>query len=128
MIFKRNEGFRFAFGEPLYASFVLLIDGKPQNLEKTQYPCEIQDVSPRGMKMFSNVEIGEDSTKLVQLEIHFILDVTKIRAVGEIVWSKKVMEGFHYGLIFDKQPVVEELIVAELKGRRKKELQRGKTS
>lgn len=126
MIFKRNEGFRFAFGEPLYANFGILIDGKPQNLEKTQYPCEIQDISPRGMKMFSNIEIGEDTTKLVQLEVTFILDVTKIRAVGEIVWSKKVMHGFHYGLIFDNQPVVEQLIVSELKERRKKELQRSK--
>lgn len=128
MIFKRQEGFRFVFSEPLHASFCLLVDGKPQDIEKTQYPCEVQDVSPRGMKMFSNVEIGEDINKLVQVEVNFILDVTKIRAVGEIIWSKKVLDGFQYGLIFVDQPTVEELIVSELKGRRKKELKANKSS
>lgn len=128
MIFKRNEGFRFVFGEPLNANFSILLDGKPQNIEKTQYPCEIWDVSPRGMKMFSNIEIGEDTNKLVQLEISFILDEAKIKAIGEIVWTKKVISGFQYGLSFDNQSTVEELIVAELKLRRKKEMQRNKTS
>lgn len=128
MIFKRNEGFRFAFSEPLHANFCILVGGKPQNLERAQFPCEIYDISPRGMKMFSNIEIGEDTNNLVQLEVTFILDVTKIKAIGEIVWSKKVIDGFHYGLIFDKQPIVENLIVSELKERRKKELKRNKTS
>lgn len=124
MIFKRQEGFRFVFGEPIQARFGILIDGKPQNIEKTQYACEIQDVSPRGMKVFTNIEIGEDINKLVQLEITFVLDVTKIRAVGEIVWTKKVIDGFQYGLVFDNQPVIEELIISELKVRRKKELKK----
>lgn len=128
MIFKRQEGFRFAFPEPLLASFCLLVDGKPQDLEKTQYQCDIHDISPRGMKMFSNIEIGVDSNKLVQVEVYFILDVTKIKAIGEIVWTKKVLNGFQYGLIFVDQPAVEELIVSELKGRRKKELQAKKSS
>lgn len=128
MIFKRQEGFRFVFPESLHATFSLLVDGKPQDLEKTQYQCEIQDISPRGMKMFSNIEIGVDSNKLVQVEVSFILDVTKIKAIGEIVWSKTVLHGFQYGLIFVDQPAVEELIVEELKGRRKKELQAKKTS
>lgn len=128
MIFKRNEGFRFVFGEHLHANFSLLLDGKPQNLEKTQYPCELLDISPRGMKMFSNIEIGEDTNKLVQVELFFILDAAKIKAIGEIVWTKKVIDGFQYGLIFDNQPAIEELIIKELKERRKKELQRNKTS
>lgn len=128
MIFKRQEGFRFVFSEPLPASFCLLIDGKPQDIEKTQYQCDIHDISPRGMKMFSNVEIGVDSSKLVQVEVHFILDVTKIKAIGEMVWTKKVVNGFQYGLIFVDQPAVEELIVSELKGRRKKELHAKKSS
>lgn len=127
MLFKRKEGFRFAFGEPIPANFVILINGKPQNLERTQHPCQILDISPRGMKMFSDVEIGEHNNKLLQLEVVFILDETTIRAVGEIIWSKPYGRGKHYGLIFENQSIIENLIVSELKMRRKKEIRRGKS-
>ena len=35
MPFKRTEGFRFTFNEPLHANFVILIDGKPEDIERT---------------------------------------------------------------------------------------------
>lgn len=124
MTFKRTEGFRFAFGEPIYAKYTVLIDGKPQDLEMTKYDCEILDVSPRGMKMFSYHDIGEHTNKLVQLEVHFILDEALIKAVGDIVWQKVYGDKTQFGLIFDGQPQVENLIVNELKLRRKKEVGR----
>ena len=124
MAFKRTEGFRFAFGEPIYAKYLVLIDGKPQDLERTKYDCEILDISPRGMKMFSYHHIGEHSNKLLQIEVHFILDEVLIKAVGDIVWEKSFGNKNQYGLIFDGQPQVEQLIVDELKLRRKKEVSR----
>jgi len=126
MIFKRNEGFRFAFGEPIYANFVVRVNGKPLDLERTHYPCQILDISPHGMKMFADAKISEHSNKLIQLEVIFLLDETTIRAVGEIVWARPYGRGTHYGLIFENQPGIEELITSELKLRRKKEIQRGK--
>lgn len=122
MIFKRTEGFRFAFGDPIAAHFVLLLNGKQ---ESGKHSCSILDVSPHGMKMFSKTEIGEYRNKLVQIEIQFILDEVVIKAVGEIVWKKNFGKDYHYGLIFENQPIVEELIVSELKVRRKKEVKRG---
>ncbi|MGN7478800.1 PilZ domain-containing protein [Solibacillus silvestris] len=124
MEFKRNEGFRFTFGVPVAAKYTVLIDGKPEDLEATKHPCEIIDISPRGMKMFSYHGIGENTNHLVQLEIQFILDEVLIKAIGEIVWKKKYGEKFQYGLIFEDQPAIEELIVSELKIRRKKEVGR----
>ena len=126
MTFKRTEGFRFTFNEPLNANFVILVDGQPEDIERTKYQCEIIDISPRGMKMFSHKEIGEHKNQLVQIEVHFILDEVFIKAVGEIVWTKVFGERLQYGLIFENQPHVEELIVDELKLRRKKEVSRGK--
>ena len=126
MPYKRTEGFRFAFSEPIDANFVILIDGKPENSEGKKYPCEIVDISPRGMKMFSHVEIGEHNNQLVKLEVHFILDEFLIKAVGEIVWTKVFGERIQYGIIFENQSRVEELIVSELKLRRKKEVSRNK--
>ena len=78
--------------------------------------------------MSSEIEISGNSNQLIQVEIFFMLDETMIRAIGEITWAKPYGKGYHYGLIFDNQPVVEELIVSELKLRRKKEVKRGKTN
>ncbi|MGE7022767.1 PilZ domain-containing protein [Solibacillus cecembensis] len=121
MIFKRTEGFRFVFGDPITANFVLLLNGKPENGKQS---CSILDVSPHGMKMFSKTEIGEYRNKVVQIEIHFILDEVLIKAVGELVWKKNFGKDFHYGIVFENQPIVEDLIVSELKVRRKKEVKR----
>ncbi|MEK3764729.1 PilZ domain-containing protein [Solibacillus sp. FSL K6-4121] len=120
MGFKRTEGFRFTFGAPIAAKYTVLIDGKQQ----TKHACEIIDVSPHGMKMFSSHEIGENTNYLVQLELEFILDEVLIKAIGEIVWKKKYGGKYQYGLIFENQPGIEELIVSELKIRRKKEVSR----
>ncbi|MEK4424147.1 PilZ domain-containing protein [Solibacillus sp. FSL K6-1523] len=121
MIFKRTEGFRFAFGDPVAADFVLLLNGKP---EGGKCSCNVLDISPHGMKMFSKTEIGEYSNKVVQIEVQFVLDEVKIKAVGEIVWKRSFGKDYHYGLVFENQPIVEELIVSELKVRRKKEVKR----
>lgn len=122
MIFKRKEGFRYAFGEPLEAGAVILIDGKPLGIERTRIPCKILDISPRGLKLMIDEDFSEYKNKVLQLEISFILDAAEIRGIGEIIWSKKFGSGYHYGITFFNQPAVEEAIINELKIRRRKEI------
>ena len=122
MIFKRQEGFRYAFGDPLEAGAVVLIEGKPLDVEQTRIPCEILDISPRGLRIAIGEDFNEHKNKVLQLEIIFILDSTEIKGIGEIVWSKKFGSGYHYGITFFNQESVEELIVNELKSRRRKEI------
>ena len=122
MIFKRQEGFRYAFGEPLEAGVVILIEGKPLDVERKRITCEVLDISPRGLKISINEDFNEYKNKVLQLEISFILDSTEIKGIGEIVWSKKFGSGYHYGITFFNQASVEELIVNELKSRRRKEV------
>ncbi|WP_274309219.1 PilZ domain-containing protein [Solibacillus daqui] len=122
MTFKRTEGFRFSFGEPIPAKYIILVDGKPEDQKLTKYSCEILDISPHGMKMFAFHDIGENSSELLQLEVQFILDEILIKAIGEIVWKKDFGSKIQYGLIFVGQPQVEALIISELKLRRKKEV------
>ena len=122
MTFKRQEGFRYAFGKPLEAGMVILIEGKPLDVERTRIPCEILDISPHGLKIMSEEDFSEHKNKVLQLEISFILDTTEIKGIGEIVWSKKFGSGYHYGITFFNQESVEELIVNELKSRRRKEI------
>ena len=126
MIFKRQEGFRYAFGEPLQARAVILIKGKPLDVERTQIPCEISDISPRGLKIAIDEDFNEHKNKVLQLEISFVLDSTEIKGIGEIVWSKKFGSGYHYGITFFNQSNVEDLIINELKARRRKEILRVK--
>lgn len=122
MIFKRQEGFRFSFGEPLDAGFIVLIDGKPVGGVDNRQACKVLDISPRGIKMRTEVDLNSYINKVIQLEVFFTLDQVEIRGVGEIVWSKKYGSGYHYGIVFSNQPGVESLIISELKARRRKEM------
>ncbi|MDN4492228.1 PilZ domain-containing protein [Ureibacillus aquaedulcis] len=90
-------------------------------------PCQILDISPRGMKMFSEVKLGEYLNKAaLQIELQFVLDVTTIQAVGEIVWRKPFGRGDQYGILFQAQKNLDELIIKEMKLRRKKEVMQSK--
>lgn len=121
MIFKRKEGFRFAFGEPIEAGFIVLLDGKPVGVGDSRMACKVLDVSPHGIKMMTDVNLNDFINKTLQLEIFFTLDHVEIRGIGEVVWSKKFGSGYHYGIVFYDQPGVESLIISELKARRRKE-------
>lgn len=122
MIFKRNEGFRFAFGEPLKASFVILLNGKPLSIERPRVACEVLDISPRGMKIVTDIDLNDYRGFLVQLELHFLLDMVQMKALGEVVWAKKLGSKYQYGIYFNKQSALEDLIIDELKARRKREI------
>ena len=100
MIFKRQEGFRYAFGDPLEAGAVILIDGKPLDIERTRIPCKILDMSPRGLKLMIEEDFSEYKNKVLQVEISFVLGAAEIKGIGEIIWSKKWGSGYHYGIAF----------------------------
>ena len=127
MAFKRQEGFRFSFGEPLDASFVVLLDGKTESLDRSRFNCKVLDISPRGMKILTGENLSNYAANNVQAEIYFALDTTEIKAIADVVWSKPFGSNFQYGLVFEKQPIVEELIIEELKIRRRKEINRAKS-
>lgn len=121
--YKRQEGFRFVFNVPVDAQFAVLVNGKRQDL--VMHPCKIIDISPRGMKIYTESHIAnitKYANELLQFEIHFILDVTKIKAVGHVRWSKPYGTGSYFGLFFRDQPEIEELIISEMKRRRRKEV------
>ena len=122
MQFKRSEGFRYSFPTALQASFKILINGRAESAYQPSYECLIHDISAHGMKLFCKESFGDLSNKMIQLEIYFTLDEVAIIAVGEIVWEKAYANGKLYGLIFKNQPKLEDLIISELKARRRKEV------
>ncbi|RKJ29777.1 PilZ domain-containing protein [Butyricicoccus sp. 1XD8-22] len=122
MIFKRQEGFRFVFNEPIEASFVVISTGEKSDAQKIKHSCKILDLSARGLKIYTEAEIGEYKNKPFSLEIHFVLDVTQIHAVGEIIWSRPFGQGRQYGIQLPDQPDIVDLIISEMKERRGKEV------
>ena len=126
MQFKRNEGFRFVFGEPLEAHYVILLDGKPESIEQPRVACQIIDISPRGMKIMTETDLNQYHGQNVQFEIYFLLDKVEIKAMSEIIWTKKHGQKFQYGVCFLGQSNLDELIVSELKARRKREIAESK--
>ncbi|MEG0450246.1 MAG: PilZ domain-containing protein [Lysinibacillus sp.] len=121
MIFKRKEGFRFKFDEPIQTTFSIVENGEALAGEKAI--AQIIDISPKGIKMFSDVIVGKNEVINPQLELQFVLDTRSIHVYGEIMWSRPFGKGRQYGVFFHNQAVVEELIIEELKLRRKKETQ-----
>lgn len=116
MIFKRQEGFRFKFEEPVTMTFAIYEDGRVDQ-EQTAM-AELLDISPRGLKMFTEVDLGVNPPPL---DLRFVLDTREVRTYGEIIWSRPFGTGKQYGVFFNNQGAVEDLIVEELKLRRKKE-------
>lgn len=126
MHFKRQEGFRFVFNEPIEASFKLIKDGQIMEGEAS-FSCKILDISPHGAKMFAEAINGEYIKKAnFQVQLQFVLDVTTIHAIGEIVWSKPFGRGNQFGILFHGQEDIDELIISEMKLRRKKEVLQAK--
>jgi hypothetical protein len=123
MQYKRGESFRYEFKEPLPITFKTLINGRIIGDERELFEGKIQDISPRGMKMFSEANFGEHNNKMLQLEVDFILDEVMITAVGDIVWERPYARGTLYGLVFTNQPKLEQVVISELKARRRKEVQ-----
>lgn len=122
MQYKRNESFRYEFPVPLEANCKLLRNGRIDSVGAPIYSCKILDISPHGMKMFSDVNFGEHTSMSLQLEIHFILDEMIITAVGNVMWKRPYANGFTYGLMFFNQPKLEQAIITDLKSRRRKEV------
>lgn len=121
MQYNRSESFRYQFKIPLAANFKILMNGRIDGIDQAIYRCTIHDISPRGMRMFSDLILGEHN-KILQVEVQFILDEVAITAVGDIVWERPFANGKMCGLIFRNQPKLEEVIISGLKARRRKEV------
>ncbi|MEC1178863.1 PilZ domain-containing protein [Metasolibacillus meyeri] len=127
MFFKRQEGFRFAFDEPIQAKVKKLINNQSGVKNDGEiFEASILDISPHGIKMFAEANFNENVSQAPLVEVQFVLDSSEIVGVGEIVWTKEFGQGKQYGIIFHDQSSLEDLIISELKVRRKKEIAQAK--
>ncbi|OQM45887.1 hypothetical protein B6A27_09560 [Anoxybacillus sp. UARK-01] len=113
MRFKRNEAFRYQFGQPLLGTFrIAYIDGKEMDSEKGA--VEIYDISPKGMKIRTVFDIPP-RPRDVCIQVTFILNDVEFNLLGIIVWQKRDFRGYFYGLQLHLSHEQEEIMIRELK-------------
>lgn len=120
MRYNRKEGFRFAFKDPLEASFKIYeLNGK--KVETQPGKALMHDISPSGTKISSKLNLPVSETDPVKIHLHFMLNEAVYEMKAELVWKSVSGENYHYGVNFYSDEHVKEEIVAQLKKYVKKE-------
>jgi hypothetical protein len=111
MRFKRQEPFRYQFGQPLACSLrVAGIDGK----QEEEHSAYIHDLSPHGMKLETLQRIADEHDKTT-VEIAFSINNAPFRFFGKIVWEKPFGRTYYYGVRLLVSAEEEEMLIREIK-------------
>ena len=115
MYYKRNEPFRYTFGQPLKALIEII---KKEDTEETltsggQWEAFLLDISPNGMRIISatNIDLSEDT----QIRIAFRLNETQFEINGTISWKKARGLNYEYGIVENNSEWIKDLLISELK-------------
>lgn len=109
--FKRNEGFRLSFKEPIQTTFTIhQIEDKDVTSKKGV--LSIIDMSLKGAKLISKLSLSVPHT-IVSLENPLAEEPFFIE--GELIWEKDTTEGFIYGMRFLSDSYSEEILLQTLK-------------
>jgi hypothetical protein len=110
-IYKRNEGFRLTFKDPIPGTFlILMIQGKSAGENKGI--LRIIDMSLKGAKVFSTLQLPTPNT---QIKMETTINEQPITIDGELIWNKQVNNGHTYGVSFDPHSYSEQQLLSELK-------------
>ena len=111
MVYRRNEGFRYAFCNDVAVKGTIKSDNT--TLHGKTWEGLILDISPQGMKVQTNLQLTSSERQQVQLEVNFCLDKDTIQAFSEVRWGRELGSKSLYGLYMHNQPTVEGKIVEE---------------
>ncbi|WP_066295293.1 PilZ domain-containing protein [Bacillus sp. FJAT-29937] len=110
-IFKRQEGFRLAFNQPIPATFTILqIQGK--KVDSNIGEIHILDMSLKGAKIMSQLRLPIPNTKI---KMECVIADEPVHITGELIWEKKSYQGFMYGMAFNPVTYSEQQLLQELK-------------
>jgi PilZ domain len=112
--------------KPLIAEFRIVV-GNRMDVESSPGECQLIDISPGGAKLFAKFDIPLERES-IRLHIKFTLYKKLIDLQGVIVWKKPYSGGYMYGYDFDDNAEIEQLIVEELKFRRRAEIASGRAT
>jgi len=128
MQYNRQETFRRTFEHPIPGTFQLIVDGENEaDVEISKRgPCLIVDLSPSGMRLYSDLSIPKIPGHTVHLAIDVLLNDAPLTLVGHIVWKKPYRDGNQYGIDLKTDEMIEHTIIKELKMRSRNELAESK--
>lgn len=127
MKYNRLESFRHILQEPVKAEFRLCMDGKEQGKLSSKVDCLILEMSPSGLRLSTPLNLPAENY-LIRMELMFVLFSKPIRTIGEVKWKKTGNGSYVYGIDLEEDEAVEEMIISELKARRRTEVMTNKTS
>lgn len=114
MYYKRNEPFRYTFGQPVEAVIESFIQGEEQELiSNGQWEASILDISPSGMKIVSSANIAPSED--LQIHVFFTLNEAQLEMHGNISWKKSLGQNFEYGILENNSSQIKDVLISELK-------------
>lgn len=118
MRYKREEAFRFDFSEPIKAFFrINELNGK--HVDSSEGQAKMIDLSMRGMKIATPLDIRISRENHVGVFIHFTLNGHEYMVQGDIIWKKVHADEYYYGIHFEMDNDMQGTLVADLKAMRK---------
>lgn len=120
MKYKREEYFRFTFGEPLQAQFKIE-KINDELVKSSKGKAEIIDLSPAGLKFGTELRIDESKRNSIELTIDFKLNDLDLSIKGLIVWVKEKYNTLEYGIEFLPDQEIAGSLIEELKEFSRKE-------
>lgn len=117
MEYKRSESFRHILIKPVDVQYSCNVD---QQVALTR-TGKILDISPSGMNLLVTKQLT-DEEKEYPLLLSFCLYKQTIESQGAIRWERFHPEGYQYGIEMVESTHLENIIVSELKQRRRQEV------
>ncbi len=95
MRFKRQEPFRYQFGQPIPCTFRITRIGE-REVETDKGAAEIHDISPRGIRMETKLNLPIDSAKgEMEVELQFTIVDQPMNVRGVVIWKKHMPMNFN---------------------------------
>ncbi|WP_047983726.1 PilZ domain-containing protein [Ornithinibacillus californiensis] len=114
MRYRRDEAFRFEFGEPLPIIFTIdEINGKV--IHTSDGKATMRDLSLKGMKIATSLSLPFESGKDVKVTVQLLLNHHHYTIQGEIVWKKQRLQEYYYGIHYNTSENTKDAILDDIK-------------
>lgn len=114
MRYNRKSPLRYVFGVPVEAYFkIIKVDDR--DVTSSEGKAEIINISQDGMKIISDLNIPDVTSKKISLSIRFVLNDSELLYNGEIVWKKEKVKKTEYGIHMKLNEDEREQLIEQLK-------------
>jgi hypothetical protein len=113
MIYRRQEGFRVDFLQPIHGSFTIE-KVNDQAIHSKEGALIIHDLSLHGAKFSSPLFIPIEERNF-EITIHFSLNQKELHILGTFAWEKEIQHHHFYGMNFNEDGYYEHELFEELK-------------